>query len=217
MEQKRKAFTLVELLVVISIIALLLSILMPALSKVRDQARTVICKSRQSQWGQFLFLYAHDNDNAITFMRDKDATGMWYDKLGAYISEQKSSEEFKGSVKLGVNSPWTNYYLKVRECPAMTKTNQVYIGTNAAPVAGSPPCAPFIWEVNPNAPTPGGTNPAIKLSSIHQPGSVFGFLDVYSAFLATPNDRQTSTKWRRPNEFSVLPHHTLRTHRKRHN
>jgi prepilin-type N-terminal cleavage/methylation domain-containing protein/prepilin-type processing-associated H-X9-DG protein len=44
-------FTLVELLVVIAIIALLLSILMPSLQKVREQARTIVCKSLLRQIG----------------------------------------------------------------------------------------------------------------------------------------------------------------------
>ncbi len=44
-------FTLVELLVVISIIALLLSILMPSLSRARESARTVVCASNMKQMG----------------------------------------------------------------------------------------------------------------------------------------------------------------------
>ncbi|OHB58672.1 MAG: hypothetical protein A2Y12_14165 [Planctomycetes bacterium GWF2_42_9] len=60
-ENTMKGFTLVELLVVISIIALLLSILMPALQKAREQARRVICASDFRQVGLVHSLYAHDN------------------------------------------------------------------------------------------------------------------------------------------------------------
>ena len=58
---KAKAFTLVELLVVISIIALLLAILMPALQKARDQAKRVICKANQHQLGIGFGAYGTDN------------------------------------------------------------------------------------------------------------------------------------------------------------
>jgi prepilin-type N-terminal cleavage/methylation domain-containing protein len=51
MKKNRKGFTLVELLVVISIIALLLSILMPALAKTREQARCLVCKTNLRSYG----------------------------------------------------------------------------------------------------------------------------------------------------------------------
>ncbi len=63
---KRKGFTLIELLVVIAIIALLMAILMPALSRVKQQARTVVCLANLNQWGLMFAMYCGDN-NAYFF------------------------------------------------------------------------------------------------------------------------------------------------------
>lgn len=65
MKSKNRAFTLVELLVVISIIALLVSILLPALNKAREQAKFVYCKTNLHQTGQALVIYASDFNGRI--------------------------------------------------------------------------------------------------------------------------------------------------------
>jgi prepilin-type N-terminal cleavage/methylation domain-containing protein/prepilin-type processing-associated H-X9-DG protein len=57
-----KAFTLVELLVVIAVISLLLAILVPALEKARRQARAAACQVNLRQWGTALAAFAEDND-----------------------------------------------------------------------------------------------------------------------------------------------------------
>jgi prepilin-type N-terminal cleavage/methylation domain-containing protein len=66
------AFTLVELLVVISIIALLLAILMPALNKARTAAQTTVCCSNVKQLGMAISLYGTESG---VYIRD----GMPYD------------------------------------------------------------------------------------------------------------------------------------------
>ena len=61
----RRAFTLVELLVVIGIIALLIAILMPALSRSRKHANMIACQSNLRQIGTFLVMYAMDNKGYV--------------------------------------------------------------------------------------------------------------------------------------------------------
>lgn len=63
MHRRRNAFTLVELLVVIGIVALLLAILMPALKKAREAAQSVSCLSNLRQCHLGISLYAADHDD----------------------------------------------------------------------------------------------------------------------------------------------------------
>jgi prepilin-type N-terminal cleavage/methylation domain-containing protein len=65
MARRRRGFTLVELLVVIGIIAVLISILVPALNRARREAKRVQCLSNMRQLGVGFALYAHQYDDSL--------------------------------------------------------------------------------------------------------------------------------------------------------
>jgi prepilin-type N-terminal cleavage/methylation domain-containing protein len=84
-------FTLVELLVVISIIALLLAVLMPALGKARESAKSTVCKSGFKQFSVALVAYSMDNrdeylkqgaGNNVTWSDEE----YWFGRIAPYIN-----------------------------------------------------------------------------------------------------------------------------------
>ena len=84
-QSPRRAFTLVELLVVIGIIAILLSILLPTLSKVRAASNTVVCASNLRQLTTCMLMYEQDNKGGLIVHWTQGP--LWTYLLKTYVSK----------------------------------------------------------------------------------------------------------------------------------
>jgi prepilin-type processing-associated H-X9-DG protein/prepilin-type N-terminal cleavage/methylation domain-containing protein len=96
-------FTLVELLVVIGIIAILIGVLLPALSKARKQAQLIQCMSNMRQWGQGWVMYCDANHGAMPLDGPQGN-----DNLGDLIGPSGSPSAM--DIVQGINDPqlWYN-------------------------------------------------------------------------------------------------------------
>ena len=90
-----RIFTLIELLIVISVIAILISLLLPSLGKARDTAKRIKCTANLKQINTLAALYYSDNNGFTPPYRIKDlkfyTTGpdmpySWYEILNDYLS-----------------------------------------------------------------------------------------------------------------------------------
>ena len=109
-----RAFTIIELLVVTAIIALLVSILVPSLSKAKDIARHASCAASLRGWGVPVQLYTADHGQKLFYAADPDATGpgtydpklWWWTAFGKYLDTNPYS-----SRRCPLESTSTNSYL----------------------------------------------------------------------------------------------------------
>jgi prepilin-type N-terminal cleavage/methylation domain-containing protein/prepilin-type processing-associated H-X9-DG protein len=178
-------FTLVELLVVIGIIALLISILMPALTKARQSANQIACGSNLRQWGMAVQQYVSDHKGKLPpFWHDPSAPygSAWDATLAKYIGLKEISLGLSPTDQYNL---WVeNFYKPIHRCPSDPET---YVSANYGGGPSETIFAPFAYPTM----TPGGNWKLIGITEIPNASEVIlfteGYRSVYSLYGWPPN------------------------------
>ncbi len=154
LSEQSNRFTLIELLVVIAVIAILASLLLPALKNARGQAQQTVCSSQLKQIGYCMTSYTGDNQDNLPYavlLINNDASGpqiSWDDLLGSsYDGRNLSYAEMTAGGLAGT----TRYIGGLYKCPidklSPSRSYSMQSGAGAAPGNSPSDGPPAYWGV----------------------------------------------------------------------
>jgi prepilin-type N-terminal cleavage/methylation domain-containing protein/prepilin-type processing-associated H-X9-DG protein len=205
--RSRRAFTLVELLVVIGIIAVLISILLPALSRVRAAAQSVQCLSNLRTLGQAGIMYANDNKgtlrgwalvaNAIATV-ENPANNRWWFGLAKYLTKSGTPALNAAGTKLQESEAIILMMEKI-SCPSIALEDGFPMQVEDISLGIEVPKGGVTYAVNDvfsyNANTIGARpRPTVKITQVPKSTEVIYMADGWAVLRAT----NYSTGWHLP-------------------
>jgi len=199
---KKRAFTLIELLVVIAVIALLMSILIPALQRARSQARAAVCLANLRQWATALAAYTEDYDGHLPYEHMVGITGFWLFR-GAAISADDPNADTTALHHFETR--------RINLCPAATKP--AHNGTISGTIEGTPGSTFGAWEITKPAPAFRGSygfNRWVfagfsEVPKIYRHGFVGPDILSFKNRSTVPVLLDSAMPWSRPSTFDVPP------------
>jgi len=159
----RRGFTLIELLVVIAIIAILAALLLPALARAKESARSVQCLNNLRQISLATRLYAEENDDL--FPRSQHS---------AFANRQLPWERAIAPL-LGVtgnSTVWTNLLRTLYHCPSDRQPGHLSYGLS------------YYFEVGETDDYPGKPQTWRKFSQVPKPCTTIMFTEIDVAIMA---------------------------------
>ncbi len=131
--QTHGGFTLIELLVVIAIIALLMAILMPALQRVKNQAKAVACLARLKQWGLLFKLYTDDNNGYFAARNGNIVSTLWMSAMRPYYHNDPRMRLCPTATRLMLSSAdWGTFKAASLDNDVFSYGNNSWTDNNAA-------------------------------------------------------------------------------------
>jgi prepilin-type N-terminal cleavage/methylation domain-containing protein/prepilin-type processing-associated H-X9-DG protein len=170
----KNKFTLIELLVVIAIIAILASMLLPALNQARNKAKAIACTSNLKQISLMFMNYTSNYDDCMPFAQGATYNDYWF-----------AQQEFWGkNTRVTVAEVEKN---KIMHCPAESGNLNFQLGYSYNAYCG------YIYRTDRTGAEYGG----VKINQVKQSSTKVGFLDstlTYYRYLAS-NDEATAKKY----------------------